>query len=156
MRALPRSLAPRKAARAAAGAGGGSLVGAGRSLSRGVMVMARSARLGVELAPVIDHVRTVAVDLEPGDRLVEGRAVEQAALRAMRRVDVEQAVLHAEDLLQALDVAARIGSRPSSTRRSRGSAEKRWRRPTRPSGCSSEPARIALVSVSGAPSNCAR
>ena len=48
--------------------------------------------------------------------------------------------------------AAAIGSMPSSTRRSSGSAEKRCRR-VRPSGWSSVPARMALVSDSGADAN---
>ena len=56
---------------------------------------------------MLDDVGPVAVDFEPGERFVERRAVEQAALGAMRRLDVEQPMLQAEDLLQPLDVAPR-------------------------------------------------
>ena len=56
---------------------------------------------------MLDDVGAVAVDFEPGERFVERRAVEQAALGAMGRLDVEQPVLQAENLLQPLDVAPR-------------------------------------------------
>ena len=67
----------------------------------------RALRLRHELAPVFDDLGAVAVDFEPGERFVEGRAVEQAALGAMGRLDVEQPVLQADNLLQPLDVAPR-------------------------------------------------
>ena len=67
--------------------------------------MALPVRL--QLAPVRDDVGPIAVNLEPGQRLVERRPVEQPALGAERRLDVEQPRQQREDLLQALDVAAR-------------------------------------------------
>ncbi len=54
-----------------------------------------------------DDVRAVAVDLEPGDRLVQRRSGAAGALRARRRLEVEQPWLHRHDVLQALDVASR-------------------------------------------------
>ena len=47
------------------------------------------------------------MDLQPGDRFVEDGAVEQAAMGALRRLQVEQARLQRDDLLQPLDVAPR-------------------------------------------------
>ncbi len=63
--------------------------------------------LRLQLAPVGDDIRAVAVDLEPGQRLIERLAMQQASLRAHRRLDVEHARDHREDLLKAFDVAAR-------------------------------------------------
>ena len=65
----------------------------------------RGLPLSHQLAPVFDHLGAVAVDLEPGERLVEGRAVEQSPLRAIRSLDVEQPLLQHQYLLQAFDVA---------------------------------------------------
>ena len=47
----------------------------------------------------------IAVDLHPRDRLVQRRSVEQAALGAGRRVDLEEPRLHRHDVLQSFDVA---------------------------------------------------
>ena len=63
-----------------------------------MMVRTARRRLGLEVAPVIDHVRPVSVNLEPGHRLGERRPVQQAALGALRGGDLQQAVLHRHDL----------------------------------------------------------
>src|SRR5215203_7424111 len=82
-------------------------------------------RLLLQLPPVLDDVRAIAVYLEPGERFVEDRAVQQCALGAERRLDLDQPVLQAEDLLQALDVAAGNRQQPeleAALQRIRGEA----------------------------------
>src|SRR5262245_1442588 len=51
------------------------------------------------------RLRTIAVNLQPGERLVDDVAMEQRALRAKRRAQVPEARLDDENLMQALDVA---------------------------------------------------
>ena len=46
------------------------------------------------------------MNLEPGNGFVENRAVEQAAVCPLRRLQVQQPRLEGDDLLQPLDVTA--------------------------------------------------
>ena len=98
----------------------------------------------------------VAVDLEPGDRLVQRGAVEHVALRARRRAELDQPGLHRHDVLQALDVAPRNRQHPDLDPPLERICREARPTPARPSGCSSVPARMALVSESGADLNRAR
>ena len=68
--------------------------------------------LRLQRTPVSDDVRPVAVNLQPGDRLVQRGAVQHASLRARRRLELEQPRLHRHDVLQALDVAPRDRQHP--------------------------------------------
>lgn len=60
-----------------------------------------------EMAPVLDDIRSVAVDVEPGQRLRQRRSMEQTALAAHWCLDVHQSRNDAEHLLESFDVAAR-------------------------------------------------
>src|ERR687897_2259109 len=66
----------------------------------------------LELAPVRDGVRTIAMNLEPRQRLREGGPVEHAALRARGRVDFRQPLLDRQDLVQPFDVPPRDRQQP--------------------------------------------
>ena len=64
-------------------------------------------RLLLELTPVGNGFRPVAVDFQPGHRFREGRAVEESSLRPERRIEIEQPVLKRDDLVKPFDVAPR-------------------------------------------------
>ena len=57
-------------------------------------------------APVRHDLRLFAVDVQPGQRFVERASVQQAALRALWRLDIEEPWLHRQDLVKPLDVTA--------------------------------------------------
>ena len=59
-----------------------------------------------ETAPVLNHFRYLAVNLQPGQRVAEGTAVHQRTPRARRESHVDEPALQSEDLPQAFDVAA--------------------------------------------------
>lgn len=65
--------------------------------------------LGLELAPVRDGIGTIAVNLQPRERVLQNRAVQQSALRPYRGLDVNELRLDRDDLLQSLEVAPGYG-----------------------------------------------
>jgi len=72
----------------------------------------RGVALGLQIAPVRDDIRTTTVNLQPGQRLFDHRAVQQSSLRSMGSLDVQQARLQGENLVQPLDIAARNRQHP--------------------------------------------
>jgi len=62
-------------------------------------------RLLLELTPVGNRFRSIAVDLQPGDSFRECRSMEQTALDLNRRIQVEQSMLQRDDLVQPFDIA---------------------------------------------------
>ena len=109
-----------------------------------------------EAAPVFEHLGRLAVNLQPGQRFLERAAVHQRAPGARRQAHVDQPALQRQDLPQPLDVAP--GERQHARARAAApsciavgqpaaaiSVRSEW-----PSGTSSDPSRMALVSVSGA------
>ena len=75
----------------------------------GLIIM--SVRLACEpfclhRTPVRYDVRPFAVNVQPGQRFGECAPVQQAALRALWRLDIEEPWLHRQDLVKALDVTA--------------------------------------------------
>jgi hypothetical protein len=72
---------------------------------RVVRLNVRVGGLRLQVAPVADHVRPIAVDFEPRQRFLERGPVEQGPTRSEWRVDVEQARLQRHDLMEALQVA---------------------------------------------------
>jgi hypothetical protein len=63
--------------------------------------------LGLQRAPMRDGVGPIAMHVEPGDGLAQHRAVEQRPLRAGGGLKIDEPRLKRQDLLEALDVAAR-------------------------------------------------
>ena len=59
-----------------------------------------------EVSPVLDDIRAITVDLEPGQRLRQRRSMQQTALAAHRGLDVHQSRNDAEHLLESFYVAA--------------------------------------------------
>jgi len=70
-----------------------------------------------ESAPVFERLRRMAVDLQPGERLVEGATVHQASARPRREVKIQQTTLQGEDVSQPLDIAS--GQRKQTERKRR-------------------------------------
>ena len=71
-----------------------------------------TGRLLLQGPPVFDRVRPVAVDVQPGDRLAQHRAMQKRPLRPDRRLEIDQPRLQGENLLQSLDVAPGDGQQP--------------------------------------------
>ena len=53
---------------------------------------------------MLDNVRAIAVDVQPGQRIVQHRSMEQRALRALGRLNIEELRLDRQDLAEAFDV----------------------------------------------------
>jgi hypothetical protein len=67
----------------------------------------RAAALCQQLAPVRHHVRTIAMQLDPCDRVSERAAVEDASLGSYRPIRLQQSGLQVEGLNEPLEIAAR-------------------------------------------------
>jgi len=56
---------------------------------------------------MFEHLRRLAMNLQPGQRFAERSAVHQRFACARREVHVDEAALKAQNLAQSFDVAAR-------------------------------------------------
>ena len=66
----------------------------------------RRLRLALQRPPVRDDLRPIAVNLQPGQRVVDRMAVQESALRPEWHAHVEQSRLQRENLVQVLDIAS--------------------------------------------------
>lgn len=56
---------------------------------------------------MLQDVRALGVDLQPGQRFAQDVPVQKRALRTNGRAEIEQPRLHGKNLVKPLDVAAR-------------------------------------------------
>ena len=90
------------------GAGGGAAFGGGVAARRPPLrPPARRFRRLDEAAPVLEHLRRVPVNLQPGERFAERTAVHQRLARPRRQVHVGEPPLKREDVAEAFHVAPR-------------------------------------------------
>jgi len=74
---------------------------------RGDIDFAMRGRLGLQFAPVRDHLGPLAMHIQPRQRFVQRGAMEDRSLRADGSLGVEQPRLEREYLMEPLGVAAR-------------------------------------------------